>query len=136
MTEYNRTQTDYRERCKSRIQRQLEISKYFLDLWIFLTISLSREKNDLKKLQIFLFSIEDFINFVEPSSELGSLSQWNFWSFLISWQFCFPIKLLNYLLVKKIDVFTFWFNYAEMLVFFGVELNNKHVCIFWQFKFL
>lgn len=26
MTEYNRTQTDYRERCKSRIQRQLEIS--------------------------------------------------------------------------------------------------------------
>ena len=27
MTEYNRTQTDYRERCKNRIQRQLEISK-------------------------------------------------------------------------------------------------------------
>ena len=25
MTEYNRTQTDYRERCKQRIQRQLEI---------------------------------------------------------------------------------------------------------------
>merc|ERR1712029_1224546 len=25
MTEYNRTRTDYRERCKSRIQRQLEI---------------------------------------------------------------------------------------------------------------
>lgn len=30
MTEYNRTQTDYRERCKGRIQRQLEISKYFM----------------------------------------------------------------------------------------------------------
>ena len=29
MTEYNRTQTDYRERCKARIQRQLEISKYW-----------------------------------------------------------------------------------------------------------
>lgn len=29
MTEYNRTQTDYRERCKGRIQRQLEISEYF-----------------------------------------------------------------------------------------------------------
>lgn len=28
MTEYNRTQTDYRERCKGRIQRQLEISTY------------------------------------------------------------------------------------------------------------
>jgi len=28
MTEYNRTQTDYRERCKGRIKRQLEISKY------------------------------------------------------------------------------------------------------------
>lgn len=27
MTEYNRTQTDYRERCKGRIQRQLEISE-------------------------------------------------------------------------------------------------------------
>ncbi|XP_070498032.1 syntaxin-1A isoform X2 [Chironomus tepperi] len=26
MTEYNRTQTDYRERCKARIQRQLEIT--------------------------------------------------------------------------------------------------------------
>lgn len=26
MTEYNRTQTDYRDRCKSRIQRQLEIT--------------------------------------------------------------------------------------------------------------
>ena len=26
MTEYNRTQTDYRERCKDRIQRQLEIT--------------------------------------------------------------------------------------------------------------
>lgn len=28
MTEYNRTQTDYRERCKGRIQRQLEISEF------------------------------------------------------------------------------------------------------------
>jgi t-SNARE complex subunit (syntaxin) len=27
MTDYNKTQTDYRERCKARIQRQLEISK-------------------------------------------------------------------------------------------------------------
>ncbi|KAJ2952947.1 hypothetical protein O0L34_g7318 [Tuta absoluta] len=26
MTEYNRTQTDYRDRCKARIQRQLEIT--------------------------------------------------------------------------------------------------------------
>lgn len=34
MTEYNRTQTDYRERCKGRIQRQLEISTY--DLCSFL----------------------------------------------------------------------------------------------------
>lgn len=25
MTDYNKTQTDYRERCKGRIQRQLEI---------------------------------------------------------------------------------------------------------------
>ena len=28
MTEYNRTQTDYRERCKGRIKRQLEISEW------------------------------------------------------------------------------------------------------------
>lgn len=28
MTDYNKTQTDYRERCKARIQRQLEISKF------------------------------------------------------------------------------------------------------------
>lgn len=33
MTEYNRTQTDYRERCKGRIQRQLEISEFLFDQW-------------------------------------------------------------------------------------------------------
>lgn len=39
MTEYNRTQTDYRERCKGRIQRQLEISKYvFYFCYILLKI--------------------------------------------------------------------------------------------------
>ena len=27
MTDYNKTQTDYRERCKGRIQRQLDIGK-------------------------------------------------------------------------------------------------------------
>lgn len=39
MTEYNRTQTDYRERCKGRIQRQLEISKcynYFIQEKLFI----------------------------------------------------------------------------------------------------
>lgn len=30
MTDYNKTQTDYRERCKARIQRQLEITGYKL----------------------------------------------------------------------------------------------------------
>lgn len=29
MTDYNATQTDYRDRCKNRIQRQLEISKCY-----------------------------------------------------------------------------------------------------------
>lgn len=28
MTDYNKTQTDYREKCKGRIQRQLEISMF------------------------------------------------------------------------------------------------------------
>lgn len=28
MSEYNATQSDYRERCKGRIQRQLEISEW------------------------------------------------------------------------------------------------------------
>ncbi len=32
MTDYNKTQTDYRERCKARIQRQLEISQFCLFL--------------------------------------------------------------------------------------------------------
>lgn len=35
MTEYNRTQTDYRERCKGRIQRQLEISEYTYVLCVY-----------------------------------------------------------------------------------------------------
>jgi hypothetical protein len=30
MNEYNNAQIDYRERCKARIQRQLEISKFHL----------------------------------------------------------------------------------------------------------
>ena len=33
MTDYNKTQIDYRERCKARIQRQLEISESFLRLF-------------------------------------------------------------------------------------------------------
>jgi len=32
MTDYNKTQTDYRERYKARIQRQLEISQFCLFL--------------------------------------------------------------------------------------------------------
>lgn len=34
MTDYNKTQTDYRERCKGRIQRQLDIGN---KIEIFLT---------------------------------------------------------------------------------------------------
>jgi hypothetical protein len=30
MNDYNNAQIDYRERCKARIQRQLEISKSFI----------------------------------------------------------------------------------------------------------
>lgn len=45
MTEYNRTQTDYRERCKGRIQRQLEISKFkrfsfMLKIYLLLKITI------------------------------------------------------------------------------------------------
>lgn len=36
MTEYNRTQTDYRERCKGRIQRQLEISECVITFLSFM----------------------------------------------------------------------------------------------------
>jgi hypothetical protein len=32
MNDYNNAQIDYRERCKARIQRQLEISKRFLKI--------------------------------------------------------------------------------------------------------
>lgn len=39
MSEYNTTQSDYRERCKGRIQRQLEISEY---TWETLTVAVSR----------------------------------------------------------------------------------------------
>ncbi|MEQ2187768.1 hypothetical protein GOODEAATRI_008023 [Goodea atripinnis] len=35
MSEYNTTQSDYRERCKGRIQRQLEISEYSLEITPF-----------------------------------------------------------------------------------------------------
>lgn len=30
MTDYNKTQTDYRERCKGRIQRQLDIGRFIV----------------------------------------------------------------------------------------------------------
>ena len=44
MTEYNRTQTDYRERCKGRIQRQLEISKLTIHLSVYV-LAVSRALN-------------------------------------------------------------------------------------------
>ena len=47
MTEYNRTQTDYRERCKARIQRQLEITgMYFWHL---------RNKRTLEDNEMYIF---------------------------------------------------------------------------------
>ena len=47
MTEYNRTQTDYRERCKARIQRQLEITgMYFWHL---------RNKRNLEDNEMYIF---------------------------------------------------------------------------------
>ncbi|XP_029571979.1 syntaxin-1A [Salmo trutta] len=45
MSEYNATQSDYRERCKGRIQRQLEISEYSTATWIqFNTTLLSTKR--------------------------------------------------------------------------------------------
>lgn len=51
MTEYNRTQTDYRERCKGRIQRQLEISKSFFPLFFLGFSQLPKEMMLLWKIQ-------------------------------------------------------------------------------------
>ena len=53
MTEYNRTQTDYRERCKSRIQRQLEISKLInhiedSSLWVIFQREEQQQMKNLK----------------------------------------------------------------------------------------
>ena len=53
MTEYNRTQTDYRERCKSRIQRQLEISKLInhiedSSLWLIFQREEQQQMKNLK----------------------------------------------------------------------------------------
>ena len=39
MTDYNKTQTDYRERCKARIQRQLEISEFFITIYKYRLIN-------------------------------------------------------------------------------------------------
>jgi t-SNARE complex subunit (syntaxin) len=42
LTDYNLTQNNYRERCKARIQRQLEISEnYMLDILITFAIKIN-----------------------------------------------------------------------------------------------
>ena len=51
MTEYNRTQTDYRERCKARIQRQLEIT----GTYIFLATSKQKKFGEMEENQMYMF---------------------------------------------------------------------------------
>lgn len=64
MTEYNRTQTDYRERCKGRIQRQLEISK---NLYL-LTVNV-----------ILYFGLIDIFFYLNSKIKSFSISRYNFW---------------------------------------------------------
>lgn len=59
MTEYNRTQTDYRERCKGRIQRQLEISECFvfefiIKFLIWINVSLAGRQTTNEELEEML----------------------------------------------------------------------------------
>lgn len=54
MTEYNRTQTDYRERCKGRIQRQLEISELIIYYYNF-GIDFRIQINKFKPFSLFFF---------------------------------------------------------------------------------
>ena len=51
MTEYNRTQTDYRERCKARIQRQLEIT----GMYVFLAPSKQKKFGEMEENQMYMF---------------------------------------------------------------------------------
>lgn len=64
MTEYNRTQTDYRERCKGRIQRQLEISKNLYLLIVNL---------------ILYFGLIDIFFYLNSKIKSFSISRYNFW---------------------------------------------------------
>lgn len=77
MTEYNRTQTDYRERCKGRIQRQLEISKYAKYIIRLYATGHTKEKHALYVLQIVYTYIgcklhEKVISFMHVSIFLAS----------------------------------------------------------------
>lgn len=51
MTEYNRTQTDYRERCKARIQRQLEIT----GMYVFLAPSKQKKFGEMEENEMYIF---------------------------------------------------------------------------------
>ena len=53
MTEYNRTQTDYRERCKARIQRQLEIT----GTYIFLAPSKQKKFGEMEENEMYIFLV-------------------------------------------------------------------------------
>ncbi len=53
MTEYNRTQTDYRERCKGRIQRQLEISMFTIH-YLFFFYLLTKTANPYSDLPVLI----------------------------------------------------------------------------------
>lgn len=60
MTEYNRTQTDYRERCKGRIQRQLEISEcFFCKDFVFVGVARSQLNTDEIYLRLYSWAGDD-----------------------------------------------------------------------------
>jgi len=64
MTEYNRTQTDYRERCKGRIQRQLEISEYMYIIWSHCNLNAYSSRTSLSNLLLHrVFFLANLIKF-------------------------------------------------------------------------
>lgn len=95
MSDYNTTQSDYREKCKARIQRQLEISElmWYCELKAF-------------NLLVLLVAIESWI--LKGNTKLFKMQNFNFCRL-----FCAFCRLVSIPVMKSLSLFSIVLGYLN-----------------------
>ena len=95
MSDYNTTQSDYREKCKARIQRQLEISElmWYCELKAF-------------NLLVLLVAIESLI--LKGNTKLFKMQNFNFCRL-----FCAFCRLVSIPVMKSLSLFSIVLGYLN-----------------------